>query len=175
MAGLELGPLARSQPYASSHPLGTLVREGRMWVVGSLNEIAVELLKAVERNRIACEEMLAVESGPRYTQLLFNRDVTFGEVVSNTYLSGSDLLTTAQEDRLLGLGWMAPNSRCHSSCERSHPNFHRTWPQGVPNERIVRDLMVAVAFVVVRGEGEPLKLVRGPRRRLPSAGLPCNH
>ena len=97
--------------------------------------------------------------GPRYAQLLFNRDVTFGEVVSNIYLSGSDLLTTAQEDRLLGLGWMPPRTRCSSLCERSHTNFHRTWPQGVPDERIVRDLMVAVAFVVVRGEGEPLKLV----------------
>jgi hypothetical protein len=146
-----------------------------MKLVGSLNEVAVELLKAVERNRLTCEELLAVESGSFYAQLLFNRDVTFGEVVSNTYLSGSELLTTPQEDRLVGLGWMAPKSRCHSSCERSHPNFHRTWPQSAPTERIVRDLMVAVAFIVVRGEGEPLTFLRGPRRQLPSTGRPCRH
>lgn len=146
-----------------------------MRLVGSLDQIAIELLKAVERNRLTCEELLAVESGTYYAQLLFNLDVTFGEVVSNTYLSGTDSLTPAQEDRLLGLGWMAPNAPCHSSCERSHPNFHRTWPQGAPPRRIVRDLMVAVAFVVVRGEGEPLTLIREPRRRLPSTGLPCNH
>jgi hypothetical protein len=36
-------------------------------------------------------------------------------------------------------------------------------------------LMVAVAFIVVRGEGEPLTLIRGSRRRLPSRGLPCSH
>jgi hypothetical protein len=34
-----------------------------MCLVGSLTEIAEELLKAVERNRLTCEEMLAVESG----------------------------------------------------------------------------------------------------------------
>ena len=144
-------------------------------MVGSLNGIAVELVKAVERNRLTCEELLAVESRVRYAQLLFNRDVIFGEVVSNTYLWGADLLAPAQQDRLLNLGWAPPNTRCHSSCERSHPNFHRTWPQGAPTERIVRDLMVAVAFVVVQGEGELLTLVRGRRRLHPSSGLPCKH
>jgi len=144
-------------------------------MVGSLNEVAAELLRVVECNRLDCDELVAVESGAYYAQLLFNRDVIFGEVVSNTYLSGSELLAPAQEERLLSLGWMAPNERCHSSCERSHPNFHRTWPQGAASERIVRDLMVAVAFVIVRNEGESLTLVRGPRRLSPSSGLPCAH
>ena len=118
-------------------------------MVGGLNEVAGELLRAVQRNRQTCEELIAVESGAYYAQLL-NRNVIFGEVVSNTYLAGPELLTPAQEDRLKGLGWTAPNERCHSSCERSHPNFHRTWPQSTDSDRIVRDLLEAVAFVVVR-------------------------
>ncbi len=144
-------------------------------MVGSLNEVAEELLRAVRRNRQTYEELVVVESGAYYAQLLFNRDVIFGEVVSNTYLSGPELLTATQEDRLLSLGWTAPSERCHSSCERSHPNFHRTWPQRATSERVVRDLMEAVAFVVVRNEGESITLVRGPRRLPPSSGLPCAH
>jgi len=144
-------------------------------MVGSLIELAEELLRAVQRNRQTCEELVAVESGAYYAQFLFNRDVIFGEVVSNTYLSGSEMLTAAQEDRLLGFGWTAPNERCHSSCERSHPNFHRMWPQSAASERIVRDLFEAVAFVIVRNEGESLTLIRGQRRLSPSSGLPCAH
>lgn len=143
--------------------------------VRSLNEIAVELATAVEHNRDTCEELLAVESGPYYVQLLFNRDVVFGEVVSNAYLSASEQLTTAHEDRLLCLGWTSPNSRCHSSCERPHPNFHRTWPQPTPTGWIVRDLMLAIVSVVLRAEGDCLRLVRGRRPLLPSTGLPCRH
>jgi len=146
-----------------------------MKIAGSLNVIAEELLKAVEDNQVTCGELLALEAGPYYAQLLFNRDVIFGEVVSNTYLTGSELLTTAQEGYLLDLGWMAPNARCHSSCERSHPNFHRTWSQGAPSERIVRDLVAAIVSVFMRGEGELLAFIRELRFRLPSHGLPCNH
>jgi hypothetical protein len=146
-----------------------------MKIAGSLNVIAEELLKAVEDNQVTCGELLALEAGPYYAQLLFNRDVIFGEVVSNTYLTGSELLTTAQEGYLLDLGWMAPNARCHSSCERSHPNFHRTWSQGAPSERIVRDLVAAIVSVFMRGEGELLAFIRELRLRLPSHGLPCNH
>ena len=144
-------------------------------MVGGLKEVAEELKRAVQRNRQTCEELVVVESGAYYAQLLFNRDVTFGEGVSNTYLSGPELLTATQEDRLLSLGWTAPNERCHSSCERSHPNFHRTWPQSTASDRIVRDLLEAVAFVVVRHEGESVALVRGPRGLPPSTGLPCAH
>ncbi len=53
-----------------------------MRLVGSFNDVAVELVRAVERNRLTCKELLAVEAGPYYAQLLFNRDVIFGEVVS---------------------------------------------------------------------------------------------
>ena len=146
-----------------------------MRLIGSLNEVAVELLEVVEHNRLSCDELVALESGPYYAQLLFNRDVIFGEVVSNAYLVGSELLTTAQEDRLVNLGWTTPNARCHSSCERAHPNFHRTWTQCAAGERIVRDLVVAIALVALRNEGELLTMIRGRRGRDPSSGLPCAH
>jgi len=167
--------LAKGDSQCYIRPVPSSEEVPTMRSVGSLNEVAVELSKAVKRNRLTCDELLAVESGAYYAQLLFNRDVTFGEVVSNTYLTGSELLTTAQESYLLDLGWMAPNARCHSSCERSHPNFHRTWPQGAPSEWIVRDLVAAIVSVFMRGEGELLTFIRRPRHRLPSTGWPCKH
>ena len=146
-----------------------------MKTVGSLNEVAMELLKAVECDRVTCEDVVLVESGPYYAQMLFNYGVILGEVVSNTYLTGSKRLTALQVNHLLDLGWSAPNTPCQSSCERPHPNFHRTWPDGVPSERIVRDLLASMISVCIRFEGEPLTFIREPRHGHPSTGLPCNH
>ena len=146
-----------------------------MKTVGSVNKIAEDLLRAVESNRVTCEEVLLIESGPYYAQLLFNLGVVFGEVVSNTYLTESERLAASQMDRLLDFGWSAPNTPCHSSCERPHPNFHRTWASGVPSERVVRDLVLAMVSVSMQFEGGQLTFIRESRHGHPSAGLPCSH
>ena len=146
-----------------------------MKTVGSPDKIAGILLRAVEANRVTCDEILLLESGPHYAQVLFNHGVAFGEVVSNMFLIGSEQLVTSQVDRLLDLGWSSPSTPCHSSCERSHPNFHRTWLEGEPSERVVRDLLVAMMVVSMHHEGEQLTLIRYSRRGHPSTGLPSSH
>lgn len=146
-----------------------------MKTVGGADKVAGILLRAVEANRVTCDEILILESGPYYAQLLFNHGVIFGEVVSNTFLIGSERLVTSQVDRLLGLGWSSPSTPCHSSCERSHPNFHRTWLEGEPSERVVRDLLVAMMVVSMQNEGEQLTFIRCSRRGHPSTGLPSSH
>ena len=146
-----------------------------METVGSVDRIAGHLLGAVEVNRVTCAEVLSIESGDYYVQVLFNHGVTFGEVVSNTFLTGPERLTASHISRLLRLGWSSPDTPCHSSCERPHPNFHRTWPDGVASAQIVRDLVVAMVSISMRGEGGQLTFVEGPRHGRPSTGLPCNH
>ena len=144
-------------------------------MVGGLKEVAEELKRAVQRNRQTCEELVVVESGAYYAQLLFNHGAVYGEVISNTFLAGPEQLAAPQVDRLASLGWSPPGIPCHSACERPHPNFHRTWPDGTPSERIVRDLMVAMMVVAMHAEGEQLTLVETPRRGHPSTGLPSSH
>ena len=146
-----------------------------MKTLGSVEKIARVLLRAVEVNRVTCEEVLLLESGPYYAQLLFNHGVIFGEVVSNTFLVGSERLVTSQVDRLLDLGWSSPSTPCHSLCERSHPNFHRAWLEGESSERVVRDLIVAMMVVSMQNEGEQLTFIRCSRRGHPSTGLPSSH
>jgi len=146
-----------------------------MKTVGSADKVAGILLRAVEANRVTCDAILILESGPYYAQLLCNHGVAFGEVVSNTFLIGSKQLVTSQVDRLVDLGWSSPSTPCHSSCERSHPNFHRTWLEGEPSERVVRDLLVAMMVVSTHHEGEQLTLIRFSRRGHPSTGLPSSH
>jgi len=146
-----------------------------MKTVGSADTIARELLTAVEADRVTRDQLLLLESDPYYAQLLFNHGAVYGEVISNTFLAGQEQLAAPQVDRLASLGWSPPGIPCHSACERPHPNFHRTWPDGTPSERIVRDLMVAMMVVAMHAEGEQLTLVETPRRGHPSTGLPNSH
>ena len=146
-----------------------------MSFVGSLDAIAKQLHDASDRSRVSCDDFLAIERGRYYAQLLFNRDAVFGEVVSNTFLSGPDRLTTVQEHRLRTLGWTPPGVPCHSRCERAHPNFHRVWLDATPTGDIVRDLLLAFLNITRPAEGELLTLVGGFRIGTASTGLPCNH
>jgi hypothetical protein len=144
---------------------------------GTPQQVARQLLGAVEANRVSCEEFVIVEAGVYFVQMLFNRDAIFGEVVSNTYLTGDDQLVAAQEGRLLELGWLPPDVPCHWQCRRPHPNFHLLWSQEALSEDIVSDLLTALMVVTSRkGEGGPrFALIRGPRGLPPSSSLPTNH
>ena len=53
-------------------PVPSSVEVRNMKVVGSAEKIAGALLKALEANRVTCDEVLLPESGPYYSQLLFN-------------------------------------------------------------------------------------------------------
>ncbi len=146
-----------------------------MSLVGALDEIAKELHIASDRSRVDCDDFLAIEHGRHYAQMLFNRDAAFGEVVSNTFLSGPDRLTAVQERRLQASGWTPPGVPCHSRCERPHPNFHRIWLATTPTTDIVRDLLLALLTTTRLAEGERLTLVGGFRTEAASTGMPCNH
>ena len=139
--------------------------------------IARELLGAVEANRVSCTRYVIIETGVHFVQMLFNWDAIYGEVVSNTYLTGDDRLVPAQEARLLNLGWLPPDMLCHSQCCLAHPNFHRVWSQQTASQDIVTDLLTGL-MVVASGTGEgipPFRMISGPRARQPSSGLPTHH
>ena len=143
--------------------------------VDGLDAVARDLCAAVDRSRVRCDDFLVVERESYYAQLLCDRDAVYGEVVSNTYLSGAESLTAAQEHRLTRMGWTPPEVPCHSRCPRPHPNFHRIWLGQEPTEQIVRDLLLGFLLVSDADEGGRVSLVGGPRSGHPSTGLPCHH
>jgi hypothetical protein len=68
-----------------------------------------------------------------------NHRANYGEVVSNHYLRCDERLDTAQELRLFGLEWLAPNVRCHPDCPNDfHPNFTKIWASSIPSGQIAR-------------------------------------
>jgi hypothetical protein len=142
---------------------------------GELEDTVQLLSLAVGWGRLTCAVALIVEVGPYYAQLLFNRDVVYGEVVSNEFLSGFDLLTARQEHRLMDLGWHIPGVPCHSACERPHPNFHRLWTREASTDEIVRDVLVAVVTTFMRGESDRLTLASVQRMTPITTSQPTNH
>ena len=138
---------------------------------------AQQLCAVVEAVRWPCDECVAVEAGPYYSQCLFNRDTIYGEVISNMFLDGAERLSPAQERRLLDLGWLPPDAPCHPMCAKPHPNFHRLWPQDATTDRVVHDLLVGLTVAAAAlGEGGPaFALIRVPRVSPVSAVPPPHH
>jgi hypothetical protein len=151
---------------------------GRMRIEGTLKEIANHLEAKLEVLRTSGDEYVIIETGSHYTQLLCNVDMIYGEMVSNVYLAtmpDGAVLTAAEEDRLVRLGWDLPGTACHSLCESAHDNFHRTWPADMPTCDVVRDMLLPLLTVGAHGEGDRFALIWDRRQTKPSTGLPTSH
>ncbi|MHB8438975.1 MAG: TY-Chap domain-containing protein [Acidimicrobiales bacterium] len=129
-----------------------------------------ELTETIERTRKTCDEYSIVVVGPYYVQILCNRDVIYAEAVGNTYLTGRARLTRAQETALTALGWASPDVPCHPECPRPHPNFHRAWPQTVASRAMARELLTTIVAIYMRGEGDGVTFLGGPRQHPASTG-----
>jgi hypothetical protein len=138
-------------------------------------DIGTEIIQAIAEARDGCQQFVIIGTGPYYVQVLPNRDYLYGEAVSNAYLTGRDRLSNGQVRRMVGLGWNRPGEQCHSECRRKHPNFHRIWPQAVPGDVIVRELLTALVVVYMRGEGDQVTVTRRLRGHIASTGLPTAH
>lgn len=95
------------------------------------------------------------QSGDRYLQGLIGHGLAWVEVSSNHYLTGASLLTAADEDRLLMLGWRRPSP---VNVERGltnnwwQPLVHGTWPQ-------LACLLATTAAMALRfSEHQPVEL-----------------
>jgi type III secretion system-like peptide-binding chaperone len=149
-----------------------------MRIEGTLQDIAEWLEVKLDAVRTTGDEFVIVECGPYYTQLLCNRDVIYGEMVSNTYLGsapGGVALSPDDEARLVDLGWNRPDSPCHSLCEREHSNFHRLWSCETPTADVVHDMLLPLISVGIHQEGERFAIIWDLRANEASTGLPTRH
>jgi hypothetical protein len=145
---------------------------------GETRGVVERLVAEIDRARERCDRYVIVESGPYFVQFMPNHRANYGEVVSNHYLRGDERLDPAQELRLFGLGWVAPNVRCHPDCPNDfHPNFTKVWASSVPSGQIAREMLHGLVVAIsAGGEGAAVPVVKGGARLTrPTAGAVPGH
>ena len=98
---------------------------------------ADDIYRAIEAGIGHDDQLVTLERGPHYLQLLFDQcDGVVAEVVSNQFLDGEAQLWPPQLARLAQLGWREPVETCDDDecTERTHPNHWRYIGAPVPSD-----------------------------------------
>jgi hypothetical protein len=123
-----------------------------------MRERLIEVLRALLEDRAHFLVIDVDKSAKYYVQFLpVDGGGLLCEAVSNEFLSGTDRLTTHDEQNMIDLGWASPD-----------PNFKQLWDAPVP-VHVVADRLVATLTRVYRlQDPSSLTVTIGPRKGGPA-------